>query len=334
MRAESAGVTRWRLLVGGSVSAAGVGIICFGGLVDGLSDYLTSVCINVGTAVVLVGPLLVVERLLSSRINDARDRASAAEVSATAARETSAQTQQHVDDLTARVHRALGDLRAQDRRRHKRLLESQTQENLVTLYKRAARNNSIDRRGLRVAVDLLEWWLLVRVVSCAPDGDPIDLVEFTFEDAGLRPVGNTVVWSPGEDVTDIFVRLATELQQRNAWPGDDAFQPGAIVEAIADALAHVIDIRTGRRGDAEVRSIIELVSEDWAVTREGLDSLITRQAWAEHHELLDDTSHAWNRLRAQSKTLGLDDFAFRQAFNVAEHIHQAFERQSPPNVGR
>jgi hypothetical protein len=326
----------WVWFTGVLLFGLGVGIVCLGGVLDGLSDYLRSVFVDVGTAVGLTGPLFVGERLLSTRVREVRDQASAAETRAAAAQESYARTRQDLDELTTRVHQALDEVRADDRRRGDRFMESQAQEDLVELYERAAENGSIDRRGLRVSIDALDpfdWWLLVRVVRRSPEGDPVAWVELTFEDVALNPVGGTVVWSPGERADDVFVRLATELQEVHSWPGDELFRPGEILQSITDTLGRVIDIRTGRSGDANVRPIIQLVNSDWAITRQGLDSLRTPHAWAEQRELVGDSRHAWNRLEAQSERLGLDEQSFRQAFGTAEHVHQALDGKSPPDLG-
>jgi hypothetical protein len=76
-----------------------------------------------------------------------------------------------------------------------------------------------------------------------------------------------------------LVRLAENLGAVGRYPGDKAFDPVVILRAITDALSKVIEIRTGPRGDRDVRQIIELVGDGWAVTREGLDSVVNDNMW-------------------------------------------------------
>jgi hypothetical protein len=173
-------------------------------------------------------------------------------------------------------------------------------------------------------------WLRVRVVHRAPEGESVALVELTFEDDHVDPIGETAVWSPNEPVEDVFVRLATSLQKGGKWPGDSAFDPSAILVSIADALDRIIDLRTGLGGNREVRQIASLVNDSWAVTREGLDSMLSSNVWAEHHELIGDRSYvAFQRLESQVKQRGWDDGQFREAFGEAEQVHGTFARTSP-----
>jgi hypothetical protein len=327
-RASSGRLTKRALLIALGLLAVGALVVYFGAELGGLSEYERSIFLNVGTALGLISPLFLAERLLSAGIGDVRERAERARATAEAAQTAAAQTQTGLAELTRQFEERLTERRAEDDRLRRRFIETQSQADLVDLYWRAAKNHSIDRRGLRVAPGRLDYWILVRAVDRSPEGKPISLIELTFENAGLTPLGETVVWSPEEPAAEVLVRLASELQGAGEWPGDDAFRPAEILKTIADALGRVIDIRTGPRGDRDVRQIIELVG-DWAITREGLDSILSSNAWAEDDELVGDSRHAFHRLQQQTRAMGWSDWGFRQAFGIAEKIHAALKKESP-----
>lgn len=318
-------------LIGSCVLVLGAIVVWLGAVLHGLNEYNRSIFAHVGTGIALVGPLYVVERLLSRRIGVAARSADAAKSSADAARDTAQVALTQVVDLSARVQARLDDLRAEDQELRDRVASGAQQSDLVDLYDRAARNRSIDRLGLRIpAPNLLDLWLRVRAVHRAPKGTPVDLVELQFEDESLDIVGDSVVWSPKEPVEEVLVRLATGLRNAGNWQGDKAFDANAILSMIAGALGQIIDIRTGPRGDPQVRQIASLVNGSWAVTREGLDSLLSSAAWAEADGFLSDMSYlTFQRLETQVKAFGWDDDEFREAFDEAERVHAAFKRQSP-----
>jgi hypothetical protein len=317
-------------LIGLLISLVGVGLLFAGGDIHLLSGYDRSLFAHFGTALTLVGPLFVIERFMSRRIDVVGRSADAARSSADAAHDTAQVALAQVGDLSARVQARLDDLKAEDQELRDRAASGAQQSDLVALYNRATRNRSIDRLGLRIpAPNLLDFWLRVRAVHPAPEGTPVDLVELQFEDGSLDIVGNAVVWSPGEPVDDVFVRLATGLHQTPLWPRDSQYDPEAILSAIADALGQVIDLRTGATGHPRPRPIASLVNDDWAVTREGLDSLRSADVYADHHELVGETSHVFERLEREVKSRGWDEAKFRAAFGEAERVHAAFKRQSP-----
>jgi hypothetical protein len=312
-----------RLYYGLGVFVMGIALIIVGGILNGLSPYMEAVFVNVGTAMALFGPLLLIERQLDRRITDVgRQAERAGEQARVAVRQAG--------DLSERVQAGLREVREEDEVAKERAAKGEHQEDLVALYRRAASYGSIDRLGLRIAApDPFEIWMRIRVISREEDGEPVDLVELSFEDQNLNPLGGTVLWSPGEPAEEVFLRLAKHLQQVGAWLGDDAYDPLAILSAFATALGRIIDIWSGPGGNPQVRPVAALLGSDWAVTRMGLDSLRTPDLWAEAYELIGDTHHAYLRMENQVKVRGWDALEFRAAFTEAERVHRAFAAKSP-----
>jgi hypothetical protein len=172
-------------------------------------------------------------------------------------------------------------------------------------------------------------WLLVRVVKRAPDGESKWFVELVFEGAKLEPIGQSVVWSGDEPVADMFVRLASTLKQTRSWPGDDAFRPGKLLHDVASDLGKIVDLHTGPHGDHQVSMIIEVVGDDWAVTREGLDSLHATDLHVDSGELVGDAKNgAFQRLGQHVLAEGLDEASFRSSFRNAKQVHAALRAES------
>jgi hypothetical protein len=301
----------------------GVGLMVAGGVISGLGDYSKAIFVNAGTAMALFGPLLLLERQLDRRITDVGRQADRAGERARIA-------ERQVGDLAERVRAELEQDRARDRDLRERAGTGGSQADLVALYDRAAEYGSIDRAGLRLpAPGLFEIWMRIRVVHREEEGVPIGLLEFSVEDLNVRPIGETVLWSPGQPAEGVFVQLARNLQQAGAWQGDKAFNPLAMLGAFAEALGRIIDIWSGPGANPQLRPVSALLDSDWAVTRMGLDSLKTPDVFAEGYELVGDTHHAFMRMEHQVKTFGWDEMEFRMAFAEAERVHEAFARESP-----
>lgn len=322
----------WVWLVAASLLTAGVVVVIAGACIDGLDSYEQSVFVNVGTALALAGPLFLAERALARRIRRVGATASAAQQAGEAAQAASEATSKELDALREEFLRGMNETRARDEDRAVRA-SAGSLEDLIELYDRAARGRSIDRLGLRLTPPFMAFSVRIRAVERATESERVRLVELDCEDDELNSIGNGVVWSPGESAAEVFVRLAENLTNVGRYPGDTAFDPTKLLDAIAGALRSVIAVRTGPQGDREVRQIIEIPNEFWAVTREGLDSLTSTAMWAEHDELIGNTNNAFHRLKAQWEALGLPLTDFTTAFGLAERIHEGLERARMPRPG-
>jgi hypothetical protein len=302
----------------------GAAFVVAGGRISGLSEYEKSIFAHVGTAIGLIGPLFVAERLLNIRVTEARDQASAARSAAGEALETSKLVRKTVNDLDREVRDRLAQLHDEDEERAHRAAEGSFQD-LVELYNQAAAGRWIDRRGLRVRTSTEDLWLLVRVVERAPEGEAMWLGELSFEGPKLEKIGESVIWSPGEQASEPYEHVGR---------GDDAFSPVDLLHAVADALGKIIDSHRGAHGDRRLRQVLEIVGEDWAVTREGLDSLHTPDIYAESSDLRGSTGPTLDRLKRQVEARGLDEATFLTAFGNARRIHEALRTEELKRFGR
>jgi hypothetical protein len=317
------GLARHRQVFAPGAFVFGVAVIVAGALVPGLGNYAQSIFVNVGTAMALFGPLLLIERQLDRRITDASQQAVRADERARAA-------ERQVGDLSERVQAGFDLVRERDSELQKRAATGADQADLVALYDRANQYGSIDRLGLRLAAPKLsEVWMRIRVVHREEEGSGVALAELSFEDNRLRTLGDAVIWSPGEPAEDVFVALGENLQRTGRWQGDSPFDALAILASFAHALGRIIDIWSGPGGNPELRPVAALLDSDWAVTRGGLDSLLSPDIYADHGDLLGNNSYGFMRLEQQVEVLGWDTMEFRKAFAEAERVHEAFARNSP-----
>jgi hypothetical protein len=318
-------------LIGSGLALLGILIIILGGGtfdIVSLSSYWQGVAANAGVAVLLIGPLFVVERAISGQLSRVDARAEAASVDSREAREevqrVAAATEATLSDLSREVRAGLERVRTRDSRLHERVLEEVTQESLVALYRRALELHGVDRLGIRAALGNAPIWIRARAFERQEeeDSEPVWLVELLAQRADGSGIGTaSAIWSPGEPAPDPFIRLAEALQRAGAYPGDDQFDAARILSSLARALQRTIELRTAPTGDLQVRPVAEIVNDDWAVTEFGLDSL-QFDLWVEANELLRKPAPAWDRLADDPRLKSEEQQqALRAAFEVAQAFH-------------
>lgn len=289
---------------------AGAFFVLLGGAISGLSDYDKSIFAGVGITLGLVGPLFVAERLLSASVAEVRNQAAALG-------EDVKEVRTALSRLDEVYQQQLSETRAEQQRRLDDISEGNF-EPLVDAYNQAA--GWIDERGLRVATGVNDLWLLVRV-SRESDDDAEWLVKFAFEGPDLEPIGNPVTFTGDTNALDVFGRLKNELRQVGRWPGDTALMPHDLFQAVARSLGKVIDLHTGSQADIGVDAVIELVSDDWAVTSFGLESLRFHDIRASKEDVLHGTPGVYTRFESR----GLDTNLFIDALNNADRIYRALK---------
>jgi hypothetical protein len=303
----------------------GTVVVVVGDLIPGLSDYEMSIFATVGTAIALVGPLSVGERLITFRVEEATNAATAAGSSAEEAIEAASAARDAVANLEGEVREQLVQMRIEDEQRQQNAAEGD-QKALVDLYTEAAEHRWIDRRGLRVSAGVEDLWLRVRVVESTSDDTAARSVELAFEGPQLEPIGEPVVWSPNEGRADVPKRLAHQLMEADRWPGDDAFSRSNLLGAATDAIAKVRNLHVGPERAHDVGPVVEFVSVDWAVTSGGLESLQANICVKRDH-LLHQTSQALEGIEAELKADGLDLTAFAAVFGAAKRVCEGLRRE-------
>ena len=186
----------------------GVAVVVLGGgtfdLVS-LSAYWQGVAANVGVAILLIGPLVVVERTISAQITDVGERVEEARVDSREARQevkrVADATEATLSNLTSEVRAGLEAIRSRDVGLHHRVLDEVTQESLVALSHRAMELSALDRLGIRVALPETSIWVRARAIKRQAEGEsePVWLIELEAQRKKGEAIGTaSVIWSPGE----------------------------------------------------------------------------------------------------------------------------------------
>lgn len=201
-------------------------------------------------------------------------------------------------------------------------------QDLKALYDEAASHRWIDRRGIRVSTDISDLWVRVSAIERSVDGDEHGLIELDFEGAGLERIGDTVLWSAEESAADAFFRLVGGLKSTPHWPGDEALDVAALLQAIANALHMSIDLHTGKHGNRGIGQIVEVFDENWVVTREGLDCVADPGIHASSNDLNYQSDPVLVHLTEFVLFHGLDEAQFHRAFLDAQRIHRALHMET------
>ena len=91
-------------------------------------------------------------------------------------------------------------------------------------------------------------------------------------------------WRGTQSTIDLLLQLARELQRRDLYPGESAFDPEVILGGLGEAISTVLAVRTHRHPHVRhLCRVIELVEKEWAVTTCGLENVRTerRLSWGE-----------------------------------------------------
>jgi hypothetical protein len=330
--AQDVGASLGRLLERESARAlivallvAGAGLVGLGALV-GAGGYGSSVLLEVGAALFLAVPLIVVERLLSSRISKAEssiahvrdDLASVHhDVQANAVRleELGKATEQRIEANRTGAMEAIDRIRA-----------SVSQPNVARALRLVSDLDAVDPRGLRVRLpdsDLrLRFSPLPPGEGAAGDAD----IRLAIEEADGTPVESETDWTAHEPAEGVLARLATELQRAGRYPGDDSFDARAIFERLVHSLKLAVASRSEGASDQDPGRLTELAYEDWAITSKGFEHMSSGQPAAPRNRLVSNPELALAKLLEHASAPGNQD-AFNDGFAAAVEYHRGEDRR-------
>ncbi len=312
------------LLASIALVVLGAALIAIGGFLTGLSEYERSIFAHIGTAILLVAPLLVAERSLRGRVRVASDRAAEAAQSAQFA-------QAAVDDIDRKVRDQATQFRTEEEERLKRAENGDFQA-LAELYAEARTRGWLDRLGLRVSTEVDDLWLRLRAVRPAPGGRETSSIELSLEGADLERIGAPVIWSEGEAADGPLGRLEGELRRTDRWPGDGRIEWSRLLQRVAETIGLVIGLHVGPGGNYPVRQVVEIPNSEWAVTREGLESLVDPDLAADHRELVFRKRGLLEELEADAAKMNLEMDPLRSAFDAAVRIHRVLRKDDYADI--
>jgi hypothetical protein len=300
------------------IVALGAGLIALGDVLIRWSDYNRSIFAALGTALVLIAPLAVGERLLRTIVEDAKDAADQARQSAEQAQHLAGSLQDQLDNLLNLPRRGVAERGQQ--------ASNGSFSSLVSLYDEAHKYTWIYDKGIRVETGFPECNWAKMTVERGKTGE--DIVRFDLEEEPFKPIGVSVDWTPAETAPQFLARVAQRLQQVNRAPSDTSFKEPGLLALFARALRKAIELHAGSGGTLGVDSIIVFFGDRWALTRSGLFYLPRLTFVAQQDLKFADREFA--------QKSGLGDVAddFLKAVDVAKEVHFQVRREDTEPLAR
>ncbi|MEV4705494.1 hypothetical protein [Actinoplanes sp. NPDC049316] len=234
-------------------------------------EWAAGVLVNLGSAVLLVVPIYLLNRGIDRRIQQVKvETATQVQAIADHVSTFEADVERRLEDVAASVTARLAEERERDSAAFDMLVHSPSRTTVEHALARAHELGLIQpKRGPRVCVSE-EWNLYVRVdfdegsMHYSANGFGIEngeLIEFVVENKEGRQL-ELVPWREGDEVADIMVRIGRALERGGTSDGFDVAQYfSRLRDALVVAASH-----------PDRRPIWQLCPPQWAVTSRGIVS--------------------------------------------------------------
>jgi hypothetical protein len=292
---EDRGVGTRRLVIVSGLGVAGALLVTAGGVLTHASDYLRSTLLEIGAALFLAVPLILLERLMEHRISGVQTEVKS-EIKSVA--EDLSATKTKIDQLGRDTISRIAAARASDAELLDRLRSDASEKNVWSALHRAQEFATLDHEGLRVRIPNAS--LRMRFNATPGDAMTAGPVEISVEDRDGRLVSGYESWSADESAEDALAQLARDLQRHNEYPGDDRFDATDIFQRLADALGTIIGMASNGRRGGPLGRVVE-IDGPWALTCHGLAHVGDGDRSVPTRQILDD------RATARAVLLGADD---------------------------
>jgi hypothetical protein len=226
------------------------------------NSYWSSVLIEVGAAIVLLVPLLLIQQRFEQR-----QQQLSARIENVAQRVEQLRLDQLDEASEARVQQAIKE----DEALSDEFERSPSFEVAFALMRRARTLNAISDDGIRISIPGhylrpgIQLRLRFRVMR------QVGWIEVRVEDRNAEQQGDTFLWRAGETADALMANVATSLQSINNFkPG--LFQPQRMLQQFLGTLRVAIESQTGA-GSTLDEPIIERPRNDWIVTTSALRHL-------------------------------------------------------------
>lgn len=246
-------------LLGSASFVIGVALIIVGASLD---DYAASVLANVGTAVLLVLPLVVLERALEVRVEEARSNLE----------QQVEQVGGNVADLDQRVT-ALTKLTERTRERITSERDTHLAEavapadrivadpSFVTVYEAIEHARTRKAIGSGVYIPRAEASLILEFKVMEEVSRPLLQIRVLGENGVAAPLHS--YWKRGQTAEDLFVDLDTHLHR--AWGADaPTLDSGAVLRQLADTLREA-ERRAFAAGRGREVPVLAIPTQHWVV---------------------------------------------------------------------
>jgi hypothetical protein len=287
----------------GLVTAAGITALAGSWLAES-SAWWSSVFIEIGTALLLLAPLLSLTKRIEGRVEES-ERQTLRRVDELT--ETVSSAQENLARTMADVSLIVGQRLAEERRSDEDVYEAlkfaASREDLIGALRRGRNYGIISASGPRT--DLFDTDFYLRFSLHDGDMPRVVLGIETIEGEKFH----SEEWKPGQSLPDLLTELGRVLKKRGRWPGEVAYQPGYAFEELADLL--LIGSRVHARG-GDVRGIIQLVRKDWFVTDRGICP-VRRPSYFINASRLDESD--WDQHMSTKPWVKIENF--RLAYDIA-----------------
>lgn len=316
------------LLLALGLSAIGVGFA----LASNAEAYVSSSLLEIGATLLLVVPLVFVERLLERRVESVRaatqKTVGKVEEDVKALREEVGEATSRIGELSAEFENRLGEQRRADESAIEEAKEATSWESIASLFDRATSLKSVSAAGIRVKLPGL--WERVHfrpVTTEPPDGEHTEpMIWLSVEDAHGQDVGVRAIWKRGEKAVDPLLQLVDAWQKKGTYPGGSALDPDQLFTGLVEALELAIQSRTSERGIEALHPLIEKVNDHWAITDFGLEYLGEPEYPIKKEDIASDpVSKREHMLEKTWVTEHADEF--REAFTTAELFFKPKKRR-------
>jgi hypothetical protein len=246
---------RWLAKRSWLIFVFGVGLLIAGGALPS-GSYLIGVIQNIGVALLLLVPLLLIQRAVVEQLDQVEEntRLAVEDLSdqVLEVREQVERTTARLDELSGATLDAVQEGRRRDQDLFKAFEENPTLATLRPLLDRADDLNAISASGVRVAIPgtPLRMRLRTRDIGAqfakalaATDHVPF-AVRLEHSDGELL---EHIQWWPAQDAAQFATSVADALQRRNAYPGDTAFDATELFKRLLETLRIGIEARTRAR---------------------------------------------------------------------------------------
>lgn len=268
-------------------------------------EFLAAAVVEIGAAVALIAPIVFVERRLGARLRSVEatvDDTRAGVADANARLDSLTTTER----ISAEVAQRLAAAREDDESLFNDVAADPTAEGVRAAIDRGVEIGTLSQSYPRVS--LFDTRYLVRF---RPSEEHLGLQLVLENQAGdeLR----IMEWQPSLSFVELGVEIGEYLQAQGQYPGDIAFQPGSMFEALGSLLRLTYRRKTGA-GDLTrpLNPVIQMFRQ-WAITDLGLEDVegrsyqITSDRFAEIDWDRHVTSKGW-----------VDAADFRLAFETAQ----------------
>lgn len=322
------------LLIALGVGAIGVGLA----LASDAEEYASSSLLEIGATLLLVVPLVFVERALERRVERVRssteESVGKVEEDVQTLRDEVGEATSGIGELRAEFLDQVGQRREHDESAVTEAREAISWESVAALLDRAESLSGVSGAGVRVK--LPHAWDRVRfrqVRAEPPAGEEYEpMIWISVENVGGEDTGIKTIWKPGEKAIDPLLRLAEAWQKQGTYPGDSILDPDHLFGSLVDALATAIRSRTNERGAEALHPLIEKINDKWAITDFGLEYLGQPEYPIKKEDILRDPAIAREHMLEKTWVADHAD-DFREAFMVAERFFKPRKRRQGSVLG-